>query len=240
MSSLAKSRLLVIPTIALMSLAVLSGCGSSNTDSSQGDSSSSAASAPAESSDSGAKVAKAEAPAGYKMVTSSGNNISFAIPEDWVSLDNASLSDEGATKDFLGKLKEDASMTQEQLKTALDGRELLAVAPTQDGKGFTPNLIVRVPVAAEDLPTKEKMAELVEYEGAKPKEYQQIDTPMGPSLKQEYTFDTSSGGTVSGMFIVVPSGNGKGFYDAIAISSADPELTKKVTDAVLESIGKAS
>lgn len=230
MSSSVKSRLFVVPAIALLSLAALSGCGESKTDSSQGDGASSSAAA----------SANTEAPAGFKRVTSPGNNISFVIPEEWVSLDNASLSDDAAKKEFLGKLGEDVAMTPEQLESALGDRELIATATTQDGKGFTPNLIVRVPVSADALPTKEKIAELVEYEGAKPKDYEQIETAMGTSLKQTYTFDTSSGKTVSGVFIVTPSGNGEGFYDAMAISTADPDLTNKVADAVIDSLSKAS
>lgn len=260
MPLLGKSQLRAVSSIALISVAALAGCGVATSEPTQGSSTSASATgestsisfSKASSSATSASSASATAsatptkdlpavnvPAGYKTVTAPANNLSFAVPEDWISIDSASLSDEAAVQEFLGQLSEESSLTQEKLVSSLGPRDLLAMATSRKGTGFIENLLVtKRPEAYSAVPTEAVVAAKLEKDGATPGAYQIVETPLGEAARQTYTIEVS-GNTLYGIYLMVPSGKAEGTYTSILVTTIVEERTNELADALLGSLSKA-
>ncbi|WP_237233250.1 hypothetical protein [Rothia nasisuis] len=249
-----KSRLVAAPSVALMAIAVLAGCGSNNDASSSSSSSSSASSssssaessasssaAPTEStSESASSEAAAEPvmPEGYKAVVAPNNGISFGVPGDWTELNSEALADDAAVQGYLEQAAEGSVFSAEQIQQQLAQLDLMASSTTPDSSGFTQNVNVNSePVAASSVPTEADMAQMVEAAGATPGEYKTVDTPLGQGAQQSYTLDVS-GVSVQGAYLIVPSGTGQGF-SIITVSTSDATATQDLLTEIAQSLTKA-
>lgn len=184
--------------------------------------------------------APVEIPADYKAVTAPNNNLSFAIPEDWISLDSASLSDDATVQEFLGKLSDESTLTPEKLDKTLGSRDLLAMATSKKGTGFIENLLVtKRPEAYGSVPTEAEVAKKLMKDGATPVTYKIVETPLGEAARQTYTIEVS-GRTLYGVYLMVPSGKAEGTYSTILVTTIVGERTNELADAILATVSKAS
>lgn len=249
MAASSKSRMIAVPTIALMSLAVLAGCGSS--DDQAASSASSVATGSATASSAGQSAAAKEAspektqsaaaqavtPEGYKQVTASNNGVTFAVPESWEELDSETLANTEVFQAILEKAAAGTDFTPEQLKAQMSQFDFMARNPKADGIGEAVNVQV-APVALPAVPTKEETQKMVSAVGATATDYQAIETPLGKGVKQNYTLE-AAGLKGAGAFLIVPSGDGNGF-SVVTVLSATPESANTLADNVVSSLSKAS
>lgn len=240
-----KSRLLAVPTIALLSLAALAGCGSSDSkDSSTASASASTSSsvvAVESSSAAASEAATVEAviPAGYKQVTAPNNKITFAVPEGWMEVDSEVMANDDALQELIDQTASDVNLSADQLKTQMAQLDLLASSLTPNADGFTENVNVSAtPVPATSLPTQSDMEAMVASTNGTAGEYKQVDTPLGKGAKQSYTLE-AAGVSVQGVFLIVPSGTGTGF-SVITVSSTDAASSSALADTIAASVTKAS
>lgn len=259
MPSWGKSRLFAIPAISLVSLTALSGCVSSEASSPKVGEASGVTSAEASASDTAvssetpdvtasstasstqtATPKSIDAPEGYKPVTAPGNNLVFAIPEDWISLDNSALTDATALNEFVGKLSQESALPRARVEEVLTPSDLLAMATSKKGTVFIESLIVKSePEKLDALPSESDVSERVTTDGVVPNEYKVVETPLGKAVKQTYTVDID-GTYVYGVLLIVPSGKEEGSYSSITISSATKARSSEIADAVAQSLDKAS
>lgn len=240
-----KSRLLAVPTIALLSLAALAGCGSSDSKDSSTASASASTSASVvavESSSAAASEAatvEAVIPAGYKQVTAPNNKITFAVPEGWMEVDSEVMANDDALQELIDQTASDVNLSADQLKAQMAQLDLLASSLTPNADGFTENVNVSAtPVPATSLPTQSDMEAMVASTNGTAGEYKQVDTPLGKGAKQAYKLE-AAGVSVQGVFLIVPSGTGTGF-SVITVSSTDAASSSALADTIAASVTKAS
>lgn len=240
-----KSRLIAVPSIALLSLAVLAGCGSSDSKDSSAASSSATTSASVvavESSSAAASEAatvEAVIPAGYKQVAAPKNKITFAVPEGWMEIDSAAVANADAVQEIIDQAAAGTNFTADQLKAQMAQLDLMASSTAPNADGFTENVNVNAtPVPATSLPTQSDMEAMVASTNGTAGEYKQVDTPLGKGAKQAYKLDVA-GVPVQGVFLIVPSGTGIG-YSVITVSSSDAASSSALADTIAASVAKAS
>ncbi|MFW0111106.1 hypothetical protein [Rothia sp. CCM 9416] len=243
-----KTRLLAVPTVALMSLALLAGCGSSDKKESVAAETSSSASASAEqsqaaeeTSSAAADEAKVEAviPDGFKKVTAPNNKISFAVPEGWMEMDSEAIANTDAIQEYLDQAAQGTNFTPEELKSQMAQLDLMATSVTPNEDGFAENVNVNAePVLVTSLPDQAEMESLAKGINATPGEYKKISTPLGEGTQLSYTLDVT-GVSVHGVFVVVPSGTGTGF-SVLTVSSSNADSAAKLAEQMAGSLSKAS
>lgn len=151
MAVTSKPRLLVAPTIALVSLAVLAGCGSTGSKDSSAASSSATTSSSVVAVESSSAAASESAtveaviPAGYKQVTAPKNKITFAVPEDWMEIDSEALANTDEAQAFIDEFANSTSFTADEIKTQLAALDVIAMAVTPNANGTTANVNVEGP-----------------------------------------------------------------------------------------------
>ncbi|MDO4898688.1 MAG: hypothetical protein Q3965_05200 [Rothia sp. (in: high G+C Gram-positive bacteria)] len=238
-----KSKFVAIPSVALLSLAVLAGCGSNDNKESkpaESRSSSVSSSAAVSESASASESASVEAslPEGYKSVSATNNGISFGVPEDWVELNAEAVASNSDMQEYLDQTATELGLSAEQLKQQMAQLDLMATSTKPDASGFANNVnVLAEPVPAKDLPTEAQTQQLAEGAKGTPGEYAEVDTALGKGVTQTYTME-AGGVKVNGVFLLVPAGDGAG-YSVITVSASDASAAKEIVDNIAKSVDKA-
>lgn len=258
MASSSFSRLVAVPSIALISLGVLAGCGAGKSESSGGETSgqatSSATSSGSESSSASAAASstpaadptseqadsKTEAaiPDGFAQIEAPANDISFAVPENWVDIDGASLADDAKLQEFLDRIPEEARPAKEFMQSQADKADIFVLDTARNADGYTESLYVSSkPVELDGvLPTESELKPVLVQEWFTPMEYKVVDTPLGKAVSQSYS-TTAGDKTIYGAFLYVPSPTGDGNFSTITVSTTNADRCNELVTALLGSLG---
>ena len=116
----------------------------------------------------------AQTPAGYQSISAPTTSISFAVPEDWVTLTQDDLQDDYVINIFANALNTDPDSVRERFSSV----DLMSISP--DGtNGFAENVTVSPTTGATSLPTEEMMSQNIEQQGGAAGTYSTRQTSLG-------------------------------------------------------------
>lgn len=174
-------------------------------------------------------------PSGTVRQTASKTGISFAAPKGWRPI-NASAVNDPAARKAMEPLAKRAGVPLETIIKRFVEQSDLVLIDTDAKWGFANNLnVTSAPVAG--LPRKGDLDATLSRFGATAGEFEDVTTPLGPAVMQHYTL-VSSGQTVHGRMMVVPTGGSKG--GIVTISAASDSDADRVAKTILSTLQKAS
>lgn len=166
----------------------------------------------------------AQTPAGYQSISASTTSISFAVPEDWVTLTQDDLQDDYVINIFANALNTDPDSVRERFSSV----DLMSISP--DGtNGFAENVTVSPTTGATSLPTEEMMSQNIEQQGGAAGTYSTRQTSLGDAATLTYTLSA-----VQGIEIAVESSNGE--WGLISVSTTDASRTQELADTILQTV----
>ena len=166
----------------------------------------------------------AQTPAGYQSISAPTTSISFAVPEDWVTLTQDDLQDDYVINIFANALNTDPDSVRERFSSV----DLMSISP--DGtNGFAENVTVSPTTGATSLPTEEMMSQNIEQQGGAAGTYSTRQTSLGDAATLTYTLSA-----VQGIEIAVESSNGE--WGLISVSTTDASRTQELADTVLSTL----
>ena len=166
----------------------------------------------------------AQTPAGYQSISAPTTSISFAVPEDWVTLTQDDLQDDYVINIFANALNTDPDSVRERFSSV----DLMSISP--DGtNGFAENVTVSPTTGATSLPTEEMMSQNIEQQGGAAGTYSTRQTSLGDSATLTYTLSA-----VQGIEIAVESSNGE--WGLISVSTTDASRTQELADTILQTV----
>lgn len=166
----------------------------------------------------------AQTPAGYQSISAPTTSISFAVPEDWVTLTQDDLQDDYVINIFANALNTDPDSVRERFSSV----DLMSISP--DGtNGFAENVTVSPTTGATSLPTEEMMSQNIEQQGGAAGTYSTRQTSLGDAATLTYTLSA-----VQGIEIAVESSNGE--WGLISVSTTDASRTQELADAILQTV----
>ena len=166
----------------------------------------------------------AQTPAGYQSISAPTTSISFAVPEDWVTLTQDDLQDDYVINIFANALNTDPDSVRERFSSV----DLMSISP--DGtNGFAENVTVSPTTGATSLPTEEMMSQNIEQQGGAAGTYSTRQTSLGDAATLTYTLSA-----VQGIEIAVESSNGE--WGLISVSTTDASRTQELADTVLQTV----
>lgn len=166
----------------------------------------------------------AQTPAGYQSISAPTTSISFAVPEDWVTLTQDDLQDDYVINIFANALNTDPDSVRERFSSV----DLMSISP--DGtNGFAENVTVSPTTGATSLPTEEMMSQNIEQQGGAAGTYSTRQTSLGDAATLTYTLSA-----VQGIEIAVESSNGK--WGLISVSTTDASRTQELADTILQTV----
>ena len=166
----------------------------------------------------------AQTPAGYQSISAPTTSISFAVPEDWVTLTQDDLQDDYVINIFANALNTDPDSVRERFSSV----DLMSISP--DGtNGFAENVTVSPTTGATSLPTEEMMSQNIEQQGGAAGTYSTRQTSLGDAATLTYTLSA-----VQGIEIAVESSNGE--WGLISVSTTDASRTQELADTILQTV----
>lgn len=166
----------------------------------------------------------AQTPAGYQSISAPTTSISFAVPEDWVTLTQDDLQDDYVINIFANALNTDPDSVRERFSSV----DLMSISP--DGtNGFAENVTVSPTTGATSLPTEEMMSQNIEQQGGAAGTYSTRQTSLGDAATLTYTLSA-----VQGVEIAVESSNGE--WGLISVSTTDASRTQELADTILQTV----
>ena len=166
----------------------------------------------------------AQTPAGYQSISAPTTSISFAVPEDWVTLTQDDLQDDYVINIFANALNTDPDSVRERFSSV----DLMSISP--DGtNGFAENVTVSPTTGATSLPTEEMMSQNIEQQGGAAGTYSTRQTSLGDAATLTYTLSA-----VKGIEIAVESSNGE--WGLISVSTTDASRTQELADTILQTV----
>ena len=166
----------------------------------------------------------AQTPAGYQSISAPTTSISFAVPEDWVTLTQDDLQDDYVINIFANALNTDPDSGRERFSSV----DLMSISP--DGtNGFAENVTVSPTTGATSLPTEEMMSQNIEQQGGAAGTYSTRQTSLGDAATLTYTLSA-----VQGIEIAVESSNGE--WGLISVSTTDASRTQELADTILQTV----
>ena len=166
----------------------------------------------------------AQTPAGYQSISAPTTSISFAVPEDWVTLTQDDLQDDYVINIFANALNTDPDSVRERFSSV----DLMSISP--DGtNGFAENVTVSPTTGATSLPTEEMLSQNIEQQGGAAGTYSTRQTSLGDAATLTYTLSA-----VQGIEIAVESSNGEG--GLISVSTTDASRTQELADTILQTV----
>lgn len=166
----------------------------------------------------------AQTPAGYQSISAPTTSISFAVPEDWVTLTQDDLQDDYVINIFANALNTDPDSVRERFSSV----DLMSISP--DGtNGFAENVTVSPTTGATSLPTEEMMSQNIEQQGGAAGTYSTRQTSLGDAATLTYTLSA-----VQGIEIAVESSNGE--WGLISVSTTDASRTQELADTILQAV----
>ena len=166
----------------------------------------------------------AQTPAGYQSISAPTTSISFAVPEDWVTLTQDDLQDDYVINMFANALNTDPDSVRERFSSV----DLMSISP--DGtNGFAENVTVSPTTGATSLPTEEMMSQNIEQQGGAAGTYSTRQTSLGDAATLTYTLSA-----VQGIEIAVESSNGE--WGLISVSTTDASRTQELADTILQTV----
>ena len=166
----------------------------------------------------------AQTPAGYQSISAPTTSISFAVPEDWVTLTQDDLQDDYVINIFANALNTDPDSVRERFSSV----DLMSISP--DGtNGFAENVTVSPTTGATSLPTEEMMSQNIEQQGGAAGPYSPRQTSLGDAATLTYTLSA-----VQGIEIAVESSNGE--WGLISVSTTDASRTQELADTILQTV----
>lgn len=166
----------------------------------------------------------AQTPAGYQSISAPTTSISFAVPEDWVTLTQDDLQDDYVINIFANALNTDPDSVRERFSSV----DLMSISP--DGtNGFAENVTVSPTTGATSLPTEEMMSQNIEQQGGAADTYSTRQTSLGDAATLTYTLSA-----VQGIEIAVESSNGE--WGLISVSTTDASRTQELADTILQTV----
>ena len=166
----------------------------------------------------------AQTPAGYQSISAPTTSISFAVPEDWVTLTQDDLQDDYVIIIFANALNTDPDSVRERFSSV----DLMSISP--DGtNGFAENVTVSPTTGATSLPTEEMMSQNIEQQGGAAGTYSTRQTSLGDAATLTYTLSA-----VQGIEIAVESSNGE--WGLISVSTTDASRTQELADTILQTV----
>ena len=166
----------------------------------------------------------AQTPAGYQSISAPTTSISFAVPEDWVTLTQDDLQDDYVINIFANALNTDPDSVRERFSSV----DLMSISP--DGtNGFAENVTVSPTTGATSLPTEEMMSQNIEQQGGAAGTYSTRQTSLGAAATLTYTLSA-----VQGIEIAVESSNGE--WGLISVSTTDASRTQELADTILQTV----
>ena len=166
----------------------------------------------------------AQTPAGYQSLSAPTTSISFAVPEDWVTLTQDDLQDDYVINIFANALNTDPDSVRERFSSV----DLMSISP--DGtNGFAENVTVSPTTGATSLPTEEMMSQNIEQQGGAAGTYSTRQTSLGDAATLTYTLSA-----VQGIEIAVESSNGE--WGLISVSTTDASRTQELADTILQTV----
>ena len=158
------------------------------------------------------------------MLFRSTTSISFAVPEDWVTLTQDDLQDDYVINIFANALNTDPDSVRERFSSV----DLMSISP--DGtNGFAENVTVSPTTGATSLPTEEMMSQNIEQQGGAAGTYSTRQTSLGDAATLTYTLSA-----VQGIEIAVESSNGE--WGLISVSTTDASRTQELADTILQTV----
>ena len=171
-----------------------------------------------------ASTQAASTPAGYQSISAPTTSISFAVPEDWVTLTQDDLQDDYVINIFANALNTDPDSVRERFSSV----DLMSISP--DGtNGFAENVTVSPTTGATSLPTEEMMSQNIEQQGGAAGTYSTRQTSRGDAATLTYTLSA-----VQGIEIAVESSNGE--WGLISVSTTDASRTQELADTILQTV----
>ena len=166
----------------------------------------------------------AQTPAGYQSISAPTTSISFAVPEDWVTLTQDDLQDDYVINIFANALNTDPDSVRERFSSV----DLMSISP--DGtNGFAENVTVSPTTGATSLPTEEMMSQNIEQQGGAAGTYSTRQTSLGDAATLTYTLSA-----VQGIEIAVESSNGE--WGLISVSTTHASRTQELADTILQTV----
>ena len=166
----------------------------------------------------------AQTPAGYQSISAPTTSISFAVPEDCVTLTQDDLQDDYVINIFANALNTDPDSVRERFSSV----DLMSISP--DGtNGFAENVTVSPTTGATSLPTEEMMSQNIEQQGGAAGTYSTRQTSLGDAATLTYTLSA-----VQGIEIAVESSNGE--WGLISVSTTDASRTQELADTILQTV----
>lgn len=166
----------------------------------------------------------AQTPAGYQSISAPTTSVSFAVPEDWVTLTQDDLQDDYVINIFANALNTDPDSVRERFSSV----DLMSISP--DGtNGFAENVTVSPTTGATSLPTEEMMSQNIEQQGGAAGTYSTRQTSLGDAATLTYTLSA-----VQGIEIAVESSNGE--WGLISVSTTDASRTQELADTILQTV----
>lgn len=256
--TLTSPRFLVVPSIALLGLGALAGCGESKDNASPSESSSSTSATTSESSPAGSfstseptsasasesnsasassSASDAAASTEGTIVTAAKNKIAFAVPQGWETLSAADVDySNPEVQKLIEEVSKNTGTTPEEFEAQMKNLDLNAYS-TSMTKGVGDNVNVAAdPVPGTQLPTEAEMKDLTNQLTATPKKYEKITTPLGEGISQTYTLDVA-GQTMNGQYLIVPNGTGDSL-SIITVTSPQGD-TAPIADQIIKTLKKA-
>lgn len=246
------ARLFAIPSIALLGLGVLAGCGSNdNADPAPSDSSASASSdssstattepSASASSSGGWKASESASPSAKAStegttIVAEKNKISFSVPEGWKSINPADLDTSSKeSQKFIEDVAKSAGTDPKTLEAQMKQFDLSVYNMGKQGnEGDNLNVSAK-PISMPSLPSESETKAMAEAATATPVKFSKVTTPLGEAASQTYTL-TVAGQKLNGQFLIVPSGV-KDSYSVITITSTGS--TQKVADLITSTLDKS-
>lgn len=166
----------------------------------------------------------AQTPAGYQSISAPTTSISFAVPEDWVTLTQDDLQDDYVINIFANALNTDPDSVRERFSSV----DLMSISPDSTN-GFAENVTVSPTTGATSLPTEEMMSQNIEQQGGAAGTYSTRQTSLGDAATLTYTLSA-----VQGIEIAVESSNGE--WGLISVSTTDASRTQELADTILQTV----
>ena len=166
----------------------------------------------------------AQTPAGYQSISAPTTSISFAVPEDWVTLTQDDLQDDYVINIFANALNTDPDSVRERFSSV----DLMSISP--DGtNGFAENVTVSPTTGATSLPTEEMMSQNIEQQGGAAGTYSTRQTSRGDADTLTYPLSAGQGIEIAG-----ESSNGE--WGLISVSTTDASRTQELADTILQTV----
>ena len=246
------TRFFMVPSISLLALGVLAGCGSNEnandsvTESPTSSSATVSSSTAAESSEATASPTDSPVPSSSSSssaeaegntVVAEKNKISFTVPEGWDSINLATVDYSAPdAQELLQQFATSSNITVEELEAQMKEYDLSVYDTGVDGTEIDNITVAAQPVAAAALPTEQDTLIMIQSMlSAIPGAYSTFETPLGEGASQAYTTEIV-GRSLNNQLLIVPSGMDKSFTVLTVTSSGDVQA---IADQIISSLKKA-